>query len=937
MNVFSIAVLIALFSATSFAQSSASRVQLRGIVVDAQGLPVASANVTAKNTDFGDPRAVVTDASGNFYFNALAAGTYMLSAQGSGLATKKPVRVQITVGSSQQVRLTLTPTAVSSSTTVTARGATVEGNTLAPAVNKQDPKNSNTIAGLTVTYLPNRNRDFTQFQQLASGAVEDSQGNTSILGQTSTYLTASIDGAEINDPLFGGQAGGTRDHFFLPQVVIREFQIVKSGATAEVGGTSAGFMNIASKEGNNKFRGEAFYIGRPPAFTSHDPFGNELDNLQNEFGGSISGPIRKDKAFFLVGFEQDFLRIPSWTQFAPQAPGVVVPASLQSFEVQTRERTHPSALFARVDFVLPKQNTLAVQTNFNRADSTGILSTSTRTLATADHSRNQSGHSTWLRANLSSVLNNSTVNQLLAHWSRETFRSTPASGSVEDVINGFGVLGGASDANDRYGLKRYQVNEDLSLTHGTSAFNVGVGYIGSPIDYSGVEFLNGQRDFNSLQDYLAGSLRRFRQAFILGDPRMRGTVQRFGTYATARFELSPNLTVNAGLRVDMQWNPEADHASLPDDVDQWQPRLGIAWNPRSSLVIRASAGIYDAATPAVMFSRVFSENGTNVIVADSYFDSLLPALVGASSSHQLTMLPGAIFPSRVFSVERAFRNPRSFQYALNIEKELNRSASLVTGYVGNSTWALPRLVDANLPTPSLTAGGLPVFGPRPNPLVGQLLTYESRAHSSYDGWLTTLNVQLPKRSSLAANYTLSRTRDDDPLYSPSSEMTSLDPFHPRLDEGYSTLDDRHIFTLSGVINLPAGFKCNPLLIARSGLPYTPVVGFDQQSDANDWNDRALINGLVAPRHSFRQPAFFSLDLRFVKDFTLKGEGHHLDLFLDVLNVAGSGNRNFGADALSVFGTPSSPVFSAGQALFAPNNARMGGARQVQFTARIVAF
>jgi hypothetical protein len=936
MRAFKTIVLLAVLSAASMAQSLASRVQLRGIVVDAHGLPVPNASISAKNVDFGEPRIAVSDATGNFYFNALAAGTYMLSAQGTGLATKKPVRVQITVGSSQQVRLTLSPTAVTASTTVSARGATVEGNTVPPAINKQDPKNSNTIAGLTVTYLPNRNRDFTQFQQLASGAVDDAQGGTSILGQSSTYVTASIDGAEINDPLFGGESGGTRDHFFLPQVVVREFQIVKSGATAEVGGTSAGFINIASKEGSNKFRGEAFYIGRPPAFTSHDAFGHELDNMQNEFGGSIAGPIRKDKAFFLVGFEQDFLRTPTWTQFAPQASGVTIPSSLQALEEQTRERAHPSALFARLDFVLSKQNTLALQTNFNRADSTDILSSSTRTLATPDHSRKENGHSTWARANLSSLLGTSMVNQLLAQWSREAFRSSPTSGSVEDVINGFGILGGASDASYRYGTKRYQTNEDLALTRGTSAFNFGVGYIGTPIDYSGVEFTNGQRGFNSLNDYLAGNTRRFRQAFILGDPRMRGTLQRFGTYVTSRFEISPKLTVNAGLRLDMQWNPQTIRAAVTDDLNQWQPRLGIAWNPRSTLVVRASAGLYDAPTPAVMFSRVFAENGANVIVADSYFDPALLPLVAASLSHQLSTFP-AVAPSRVFSVEPSFRNPRSFQFAVNVEKELNRSASLTTGYVRNSTWALPRLVDANLSAPSFTAEGLPVFGVRPDPAIGQLLTYESRAHSSYDGWLTTLNVQLPKRSSLAANYTLSRTRDDNPLATPLSELTLLDPLNPRLDEGYSTFDARHVFTLSGVINLPAGFKCNPLLIARSGLPYTPVVGFDLQNDANDWNDRALINGVVARRNSLHQPGFFNLDLRFVKDFALKGEGHHLDLFLDVLNVAGNANRNFGSDALSVFGTPASPVFSAGQPLFAPNTARIGGARQVQFTARIVAF
>jgi hypothetical protein len=203
--------------------------------------------------------------------------------------------------------------------------------------------------------------------------------------------------------------------------------------------------------------------------------------------------------------------------------------------------------------------------------------------------------------------------------------------------------------------------------------------------------------------------------------------------------------------------------------------------------------------------------------------------------------------------------------------------------------------------------------------------------------LTTATFQLPKRSSLTANYTLSRTRDDRPLNDPFDVTTSIDPFNPGLDSAFSNLDARHVFTLSGVVNLPAGFKCNPLLIARSGLPYSPIVGFDIQGDADDLNDRAVIDGQMVARNSFRQPSFFNLDLRFVKDFTLKGEGHHLDLFLDVLNITGASNRNFGPDAVSLFGTASVPVFSAGMPLFAPNTARIGGARQVQFTARIVAF
>jgi hypothetical protein len=143
--------------------------------------------------------------------------------------------------------------------------------------------------------------------------------------------------------------------------------------------------------------------------------------------------------------------------------------------------------------------------------------------------------------------------------------------------------------------------------------------------------------------------------------------------------------------------------------------------------------------------------------------------------------------------------------------------------------------------------------------------------------------------------------------------------------------------VNAIFNLPVGFKLNPLLLAHSAPPYTGIVGFDTQNDANDFNDRAIVNGKETTRNNFREPAFADLDLRVVKDFTLKGEGHHLDLFMDVFNLLGASNRNFGSEQVSFYGTPAAPVYSAGQALFAPGASRIGGPREIQFTARLVAF
>ena len=109
-------------------------------------------------------------------------------------------------------------------------------------------------------------------------------------------------------------------------------------------------------------------------------------------------------------------------------------------------------------------------------------------------------------------------------------------------------------------------------------------------------------------------------------------------------------------------------------------------------------------------------------------------------------------------------------------------------------------------------------------------------------------------------------------------MTAVEPYNLRAESGYSSLDQRQVLNVNAIVNLPAGFKLDPFFQTHSGAPFTPIVGFDSEGDANDSNARAVIGGAAVPRNASRQPLFADLDLRVVKDFSLKGEGHHLDLF-----------------------------------------------------------
>jgi Carboxypeptidase regulatory-like domain/TonB dependent receptor len=917
---------------------------IEGRATDPSGAVVPNATVTIRNTDLGTARAITTSHDGAFRASGLVSGAYTVDAKTDKLAVRRPVRITLTLGSSTEVALKLEIPQARESTTVRARPATVEGNTVAPPSNTTEASVTTFLPGLTITYLPNRDRDFTQFTNQTAAAEEDPEGTGIIMaGQRATATATQVDGTSFNDALLGGRRGAEDGGVYLPIGVVREFQLVRSGVDSTVGLTNAGLINVATKSGANRGRGDAFYTGRPSAFTSPDAFGQSLDSWLNAFGIAESGPIRKNLLFYSAGFEQDFIHAPYYTTFAPQA--AVVPISLQNQQGQIVEAQSPTSGFGRLDWIIDPTNTLTAQVILDRIRSTNAGDGLTRTLAVPIHASKFGGQSTTARLGLTTVLNARAFNQAVLAYSNDHRQRTPLSTAPELFINGFGILGGDSAGPHRYTSQQYQLIDDVMLTRGRNELTFGARFAASPAYESRESNLNARFDYNSLTDYLDNNPRRFQQTIpITNNPHYQATVNDLAFYGNLRIALRPTLFLTAGIRWAAQWNPQppAPAQNIPSDLKQWQPRLGIAWSPTPKTTLRLSTGLYIAPTPATFFHRIFTDGGSQTYILDSYFDPTLLAITGGLTPfpHALGSAPAglSIYNAQIIGIASNFRNPTSFQTAASIEQQINAKFEFTAGYLRNSTWALERRLDQNLNPPTAILNGNPVFpSTRPVAGVGRFLVEQSAAHSTYDGGFLTIKAPISARSTIMANYTISRTIDDDSSSTPYSPVTAVNPFSPQQERADSLFDARQIFNLNAIFNLPAGFKANPLFVTRSGIPYTPIIGFDTQNDANDLNDRATVNGAVAGRNSMRQPAFSSLDLRLVKDFTLKGEGHHLDLFMDIFNIVGAKNLRFDSNGLSYFGNAANPVFSAGQPLFAPGVTHLGGPRTIQFTARLVGF
>ncbi|PYR78513.1 MAG: hypothetical protein DMF86_05745, partial [Acidobacteria bacterium] len=303
----------------------------------------------------------------------------------------------------------------------------------------------------------------------------------------------------------------------------------------------------------------------------------------------------------------------------------------------------------------------------------------------------------------------------------------------------------------------------------------------------------------------------------------------------------------------------------------------------------------------------------------------------------LTTVPDGITVAapRVFGFDPAFRNPRSWQGSATVERLVGQTLTVSVGYIFSSTHDLQRRLDRNLFAPTINATGMPIFPlARPNPSVGAVSVNESTARSRYDALAMSLTHRLAKHFQMQANYAFARNMDDDSNEHLFRRETALNPFDLASEWSYSKNDVRHNLNLSTLADIPGGFTAGAILFARTGTPFTPIIGFDTQNDANDENDRAIINGHVAGRDSLRQPSFFNLDVRLLKAFRFTN-GREVDMIAEAFNVTRARNLNFGPDAVSPYGTPAQPVATAGQPLFAPSTARFGGPRQVQLGMRVM--
>ncbi len=907
------------------AQTDVTTSRISGTVEDNDGTALPGVTVTATNTETGLQVTGVTDERGFYRLLNLPTGSYNLEAVLDGFATTTAENVRLLLGSTPTVNFTLQSASVSETITVTSEVPVVEVTNTATGTTMQEEQ---------IEALPVAGRDFKGLVLLTPQTRLDSErGNLSISGQRGINTNVTIDGVDYNNAFFGGTVGGAegRAPLSISQESIKEFTVITNGASVEFGRSGGGFVNVITKSGTNNLHGSLFYYNQPQSLISDFANGRKAaDQDKEQYGGSLGGAIIKDKLFYFASYDnQDqSLTVPIDSQVLDPAIFAKYPVLASPSEyVQTRDG---NVAFGRLDYQANDSNRFMVRGNFT--DYEGINGTSDQQTRTESYNGIEGLNSDSYVGSWSGQFGASILNDLNLNYVKEdTPRQDKGLNLPEIQLGSF-----------RYGevpflpvnpttTKRKAAGDTLTFLAGDHVIKGGFDYNDTSIEQVFRGNWRGVFIFNNKADMLAGKWREYRQFGGLGGlTSTQAGRADFGQKEQALFFqdqwfVRSNLTVSAGVRFESLDNPDDPvlnqnsvnangsfnlNGSVPDMdlTDQISPRVGLSWAPDEKTAVRMSVGRFWSRTPAILLAQLYTSNGLrgtqyiiqaprdaagNVIGAPT--DPLSPGWGNNWNPQGVERIDFTKIPTPtglgVFTIDPNFENPYTDRVTLGAEREIFAKTAFSLDFTYAEGHQLQRLRDANRVYDGTTASnGLPRYSStRPNKFYGRITESVSDGKSKYTGVTATLRRRYADNFSLFGSVTWSKDKDNDSNERNFAGIQAEDYNNIDLNWGYSNRDQEWKGVLNGVWDTPWwGIGLSGTFRYSTGSPYNATVGTDVNNDAEGTTDRPTVNGVHFDRNSFRQPDFYSLDMRLSKSFDV-GPGD-ISLFAECFNCSNAANR-----------------------------------------------
>jgi hypothetical protein len=896
MQLFRTVALGVLFSSSGWAQATAGYGTVSGTVLDPSGAPVGGAKVLVTNPSLGLTRELSTTGAGLFSAPALIPENgYKVTVEKQGFATYSADGLVLQVGEVLNLKVSLTVGSMSEKIVIT---------DAAPEVNDIKTETSTVVGSELINNLPINGRRVDSFVLLTPGVTKDADfGLLSFRGMAggNSFL---VDGVDTTNQYYNENAGRTRLGSQLSQDAVQEFQVLNSNYAAEYGRASGGVVNTITKSGTNGYHGSAFWYFRNRTLNARDRYAAiNPPEYRHQTGGTIGGPIKKDKIFFFFDTETQRRHDPmadsvinssvngttqTWIGCTATAAQCAAANALlpRLFRLVDR-RADQQLFFAKIDYHVNDRNTLSASLNYLKFFSkngiqTGVSSTSGAAVGTnGDNSvRDRIGKLTW-----TFVPTNSIVNEARFGWFKDRqaddydpilLAGYPI-GKVSLSVAGVSTLGGYNILpRINPSENRFQYADTLSWVKGAHTFKFGIDVSRTEDFANSLSNRFGSYSYANItafaQDYTnpaAGPSHYTSFSQTFGNPIADTFVTEMGLFAQDSWKLTSRLTANYGIRYERAFIPQPtitnpnypQTATIHSPNKNIAPRIGLAYHLNDKTVLRAGYGLFYDRFESGLINTLYTANAV-------YTQSLTitsPTAAGAP------IFPGTLASSAAATGATSLtfgapnlRNPYTQQINVAVERAISRSMTLTVSYLQNRGKQLYSVRDLNIGPLSKQVYSYSIldssYQPTGKTFNTQIYLPANRVDSRYQHvyqvenggkqWYDAGLVQLSKRFSTNfqgnISYTWAHELDENQLSGSSAIFFSGAPSslyngNYSNDKGNGNLDQRHRFI--------GTFVARPKFLRNDASRFAKAV-------VNGWEMTGLLT-LASGRPSFESVTFSS--------------------------------------------------------------------------------